>query len=78
MAKQVDLFDSPELIPKKVNCIFEKYYAKYGDCMDYKDTQAMLDEVNKVGYTFEYYLDNVPYALRPIGVKLNEVEGYED
>jgi hypothetical protein len=46
--------------------------------MDYRDTEKFLKEVEAIGYTFDYYLDNEPYGLRPVGVKLNELEGYED
>jgi hypothetical protein len=46
--------------------------------MDYKDTRNMLEEVESVGYTFGYGLDNEPYGLRPIGVRLNELKGFED
>ena len=46
--------------------------------MDYKDTEKFLKEVESVGYTFDYGLDNEPYALRPKGVELSQVEGYEE
>ena len=44
---------------------------------DYKDTKNLLNEIESVGYTFDYGLDNQPYGLRPIDVKLNELKGYE-
>jgi DNA-binding transcriptional regulator YhcF (GntR family) len=74
----VDLFEDYENIPKKVGKILDRYYDRYGEDMDYKDTQNMLEEVEEVGYTFDYYLDNIPYGLRPIGVELNQLRGYED
>lgn len=46
--------------------------------MDYAGTTQFLQEVEAVGYIFDYGLDNEPYGLRPIGVELNEVEGFED
>jgi len=68
----IDLFEDYENIPEKVQNILDNYAEKFGDDlgdMDYKDMADMLNEVNEVGYTFEYYLDNQPYDLRPIGTK---------
>ena len=77
----VDLFVDYENIPQKVQVILDKYAQKFGDDlgeMDYSDMAEMHKEIQGVGYTFESYLDNVPYGLRPIGVNLNELQGYED
>ena len=83
MAKggRIDLFEDYENIPEKVQVILDRYSDEFGgdgSDMDYKDTQNMLEEVEAVGYTFGYGLDNEPYGLRPIGVKLNELRDYED
>jgi hypothetical protein len=77
----VDLFEDYEKIPPKVQAIFDKYSEKFGfdlSGMDYRDMAEMHKEVESVGYIFESYLDNIPYALRPINVPLNKVIGYED
>jgi hypothetical protein len=77
----VDLFVDYENIPQKVQVILDKYAQKFGDDlgeMDYSDMAEMHKEIQGVGYTFESYLDNIPYGLRPIGVNLNELQGYED
>jgi hypothetical protein len=76
----IDLFEDYENIPKKVNVILEKYQQEYGEDysgMDYKDTARMLKEIEREGYTFGAGLDNQPYGLRPIGVRLNQLEGFE-
>lgn len=75
--KKVDLFENPDLIPAEVQEILEKYWEEFGDSRDYEDTQRMRDEINAVGYTFDFYLDNEPYGLRKVGVELHELEGYE-
>jgi len=36
------------------------------------------DAVYKIGYTFDSGLDAEPHGLRPIGVKLNQLVGWED
>jgi hypothetical protein len=76
--KRKDLFETPEKMPKKLNAIFERYWEEKGDSMDYQDMANMHKEVEAIGYTFDSYLDNVPYGLRPIGVELNELEGYDE
>ena len=61
-----DLFETPEKMPKKVSSIIDRYWEEKGDDMDYEDTENMLKEVEAVGYTFDYGLDNTPMNLRPI------------
>jgi len=77
----VDLFEDYEKIPKKVQEIVDEYGANFGGDgseMDYQDTANMLKDVEAVGYTFSYGLDNEPFGLRPIGVRLNQLKDYED
>lgn len=77
LVEYTDLFQDYDNMPKNLKAIFKKYENKYasGD-MDYKETEKFLKEVEAIGYTFDYYLDNEPYGLRPIGVKLSQLEGY--
>lgn len=58
----LDLFKNHELLPKEIQEIIEKY----GECDTYKDCEKMLAELKPLGYTFEYYLDAIPYDLRKI------------
>ena len=39
---------------------------------DYQDSKNFLKEVEAIGYTFDYGLDNEPYGLRPIGTKFKQ------
>lgn len=75
----VDLFEEYEQQPPNVRAIYDKYQDKIidGD-FDYSDSADFLKEMESIGYTFEYGLDNEPYGLRPIDVPLNQLEGYED
>ena len=78
---RIDLFEDYENIPNKVQVILDEYSENFGGDgseMDYKDTQNMLEEIQAVGYTFDYSLDNQPYGLRPKGVKISELRDYED
>ena len=74
--KKVDLFEHYELIPNNIQEILDKYEQDFQDG-NYEGLANALKEVEQEGYTFEYYLDGQAYALRPIGVKVEELEGYE-
>jgi hypothetical protein len=56
-----DLFEIPELIPDEVGLILETLEEG-----SYDDIERILKEIKPLGYTFEYYLDAVPYGLRKI------------
>lgn len=58
----VDLFEFWETLPEEVQEILERY----GDEDSYDGLNNMLKELEAYGYTFEYYLDATPYALRKI------------
>lgn len=59
-----DLFETPELIPDNVRAVFDKY--DNGDELSYEEIFKLHTEVEQLGYTFDYYLDAVPYDLRKI------------
>jgi len=59
-----DLFDTPELIPDNVRAVIERY--DNGDELSYDEIFKLHTEVEELGYTFDYYLDAVPYDLRKI------------
>lgn len=69
-----DLFETPELIPEEVQAVLETFDE---NADDYAELERILAEIEPLGYTFDYYLDADPYGLRPIGVKLSELEGWE-
>jgi hypothetical protein len=58
----MDLFETPELIPQRLQIVF----AKFDDTMTYTQCEALLRRVERMGYTFDYELDATPYNLRPI------------
>lgn len=71
-----DLFETPELIPSEVQEILEKF--NEDECSnDYRDLERLLKLIESLGYTFDYGLDAEPYGLRPIDMKLEELEGFE-
>ncbi len=70
-----DLFETRELIPNNVQAVLETFNE---DCDNtYLELDRILNEIKPMGYTFDYYLDADPYGLRPIGMKLVELEGWE-
>lgn len=66
-----DLFLTPELLPANLQAVLEKY-ANADE--SYETCRAMLIECEAIGYTFDYYLNAEPYALRPINVPVEDVE----
>lgn len=74
---RIDLFEDYENIPPEIQEILDFYEDDFVDG-NYNGLSKALKEVEAKGYTFEYYLDGEAYGLRPIGVKLNELRGYED
>lgn len=59
-----DLFETPEKIPAEVNAILDKY--REGE-YTYTELPELQAELQKVGFTIDYYLDAIPYNLRAIG-----------
>jgi len=55
-----DLFETPEMIPVAIQDIMDSADENKDP---YKECQRMLEEVNKLGYTFEYGLDGEPHSL---------------
>ena len=59
-----DLFETPELLPKKVQDLI----MQQGD-FDYESLAVFLDRMNRLGYTFQYGLDAQPFNLKKIKIK---------
>jgi len=68
------LFEDYQAMPKQLSEIVDRHE----QAETYKELEAMKKEVESIGFTFDYYLDATPYGLRPIGVKLEQLEGFED
>lgn len=61
-----DLFETPEKLPAQVQAILNSFdESKDG----YKECTRLENELKPLGYTFEWYLDAVPYNLRKIKTK---------
>ena len=73
-----DLFEHYEMQPPKLKEVVDRWDKKLTDGLSYDEVSQFLRDVEKVGYTFDYYLDAVPYGLRPIGIELNQLKGWED
>ena len=58
-----DLFDTPEVLPKEVQAILEKYS---NEDFNYENCSNLVDELEQVGYTCEYGLDASPYDLKKV------------
>jgi len=71
-----DLFKTPDLIPSEVQAILETFDEETGNT--YLELARLVKELELIGFTFDYYLDADPYGLRPVGIELNQLEGYEN
>ncbi len=68
-----DLFEYYNEQPPKLRLIVDKYSEMLENGVSYDILNSFRDEVNNVGYTFDFGLDAQPYGLRPIGVNLNQL-----
>ena len=64
----VDLFEHPEQVPPEVQEILDEYSEAFMDGR-YNDLALAKEDLENIGYTFDFYLDGVPYDLRKIGQK---------
>ena len=65
MAK--DLFETPSKLPKKVKAILSRYNdLEIENGIQYADLIQMGKEMANYGYSFDFYLDCVPYNLKKI------------
>jgi hypothetical protein len=60
----MDLFENYIEQPPELSKICEKWGHKIEKGLSYKQIRKFLDEVEAIGYTFDYYLDAEPYNLR--------------
>ena len=58
----IDLFEAPQLLPPAV----QKLLNNVEDGASYPELEKLLKQLEKHGYTFDYYLDATPYNLRQI------------
>ena len=68
-----DLFEHYEDQPAYLKIICDKWQQKLEeDGLDYKNCKSFLNEVEKIGYTFEYGLDAEPFNLRKLDHEKHE------
>jgi hypothetical protein len=72
-----DLFEAQDKIPKKVQDVLDDY-VEYGEDITYEQLMSMQNDMERVGYTFDFGLDAIPYGLRPLGVDIDELQEYEE
>lgn len=73
----IDLFEDYENIPAEVQMILDEYSESFEDG-DYIGLSKAQNELEQIGYTFDFYVDGDAYGLRPMNVKLSQLQGYED
>lgn len=64
---QNDLFDDIRKLPKEVQDILEVFVDNETEGKDgYENCAELVESLEKIGYTCEYYLDAVPYNLKKL------------
>jgi hypothetical protein len=62
-----DLFETPSKLPKKVQAILSRYNdLEMERGIQYADLIRMGKEMAENGYSFDFYLDCIPYNLQKI------------
>ena len=64
-----DQKDGFEQIPQELEEVMEKWQEKIDNGLDYNDCANFQKDCEALGYTFNYGLDAVPFDLRPIDIK---------
>ena len=59
----MDLFNTPNQIPDNIQVILSSYNE---DVDPYNELERILTEVELRGYTFDYFLDGIPFNLMKI------------
>lgn len=59
----IDLFEHSELLPKEVDSLLLRMAEAIEEGDEYEVLADFLEELQGIGFTFDYYLDAVPYAL---------------
>ena len=62
-----DLFECPELLPENIQTILRRFNdLEIERGIQYADLIQMGKEMANYGYSFDFYLDCVPYNLKKI------------
>jgi hypothetical protein len=61
---ETDLFTNGATLPDEVQSVLNKYSEIWDE--NYTMCEAMLKELNEIGYTFDYYLTAEPYNLHKL------------
>jgi hypothetical protein len=60
----IDYFQYPHLIPKKIKAILDREEAEGREEFTYIDLLKLCDELELLGWTFDFGLDCIPFNLR--------------
>lgn len=62
----VDLFDDWEMLPADVTSVLLKHQSNDQDSYTYVECEALVKDLEKIGYTCDYGLDAIPFGLKKI------------
>lgn len=61
----MDLFENYEEQPKELQVVLEKWNDRINDGLDYNGCRNLRQELENIGFTYDYGQDASPYNLRP-------------
>ena len=64
MDNEIDLFENIETLPTEAQNLIEEYNEADDNSLEL--TEALLEKLEMLGYTFEYGFDGVPFNLTKI------------
>lgn len=69
-----DLFECPNRLPKTIQSILKRFSdLEIERGIQYTDLTQMSKEMAENGYSFEFYLDCVPYNLRKLNKNYHQI-----
>jgi len=71
-ANEIDMFEHIEDLPKDVQKVLKKHEKTWDKKDGYKACRDLVEDLEKVGYTCEYYLDAEPFNLHKINLEESE------
>lgn len=72
------LFEDFNSQPLELKEVMDRWQNRLVNGLTYETARTFSKELRSIGYEFDMGLDAEPYGLRPIGIGIHELEGFEN
>lgn len=72
------LFEDFDSQPPELKKIMDRWQDRLVNGLTYENARTLSEELRAIGYEFDMGLDTEPYGLRPIGISIHELDGFEN